>query len=468
MCISISGTSPSWGDQALRRAADLAIPAKLHSSSRAAPGQEGLYQSEDGHIGGTGRLSTKNIGLRRPEASVTETRFRATSPQMRSPPIALPPVTSTPVEHRPPLCTSGGVAGHTANASEEGVDESEGVKGERSAPTTEGRSDENGLRTYTEANVLAGLNATPLIVAEGKMAQVGDEARLPSGLVHPQTHIPGSPNDLYMGAGQVGMLDSTIPMDEDEDELEPSLFVVSITTFDPPSSLAYQQPHSYSHGLNIEQGSLIVEDIETEFAADSAMEDARMESWKADASMTTETLQPFSWIPPPVFGTFHAIFPNVPPTQMTALVNPAMGVLEPPTLGEPYAMGSTIPEGATLRQVAPPQDIPHLFVSDANHPSPSVEDGLFKGPEYIVPNLSNTSSSNVFTSQTTSRAFTSPTVLRAGPIPFSPSIREHIEQNKEEVVDLNEEMDPKPGVAASAQHGPRCVLIWGSCRHQLN
>ena len=410
-------------------------------------------------------LSTKDVGLRMPEASVTETRFRATSPQVRSLPIALPPVTSTPLEHQPLLCTSGDGAGHTANASEEGVDESEGVKWDGSVPTTEGRNDENGLRTHNDANVLVGLDAPPLIVAEGKMAQLGDEARLPSGLVHPQTLIPGFPYDLDMGAGQVGTQgDFTIPMDEDEDELEPSLFVVvSNTTCDPPSSLAYQQPHSYSHGPNIEQGGLVVEDIEAEFAPDSAMEDAGMESWKAEASMTTETLQPFSWIPPPIFGTFHAIFPNVPPPQMTPFVNPAMRVLEPPTLSEPYAIGSTIPEGATSQQVAPPQDIPYLFVSDANHPSPSVEGELFKGPGYIVPNLSNTSS-NVSASQTINHTFTSPTVSRAGPTPFSPSSREHIEKYKEEDVDLDEEMGPKLDVAASVQHGTsplRCVLISG-------
>src|SRR5258706_8434268 len=196
---------------------------------------------------------------------------------------------------------------------------------------------------------------------------------------------------LAKGLYTVGMRgDPSIPMDEDEDESEPSFGVVSNTTFDPSPSLAYQpQPHSYNHGLNIEQGGLIVEDIETEFVVDSAMEDAGMESWKAEASMTTETLQPLSWIPPPIFGTFHAIFPNVPPTQMTAFVNPAMRVLSPPTLSEPYALGSTIPEGATLQQVTPPQDVPYLFVSHANHPSPSVE--LFKAPESIAPNLPNTS-----------------------------------------------------------------------------
>ncbi len=342
MRISRSSTAP---EQASTRAADLAIPATNHSASEVAPGQKDLYQHEDGDIRSTGMLNTKDVGVRMPEATVTETRFHATSPQVRSPPIALPSIISTPVEHKPLLCTSGDGAGHTTNASEEGVYESEGVTWDGSAPAPEAPNDENGLRTHTDADVLAGLDAPPLIVAEGKMAQVSDEARVPSGLVHPQTHIPGFPYDLDVGGGQVVMQgDFSTPMDEDVDESEPSFGVVSNTTFDPSPSLAYQpQPHSYNHGLNIEQGGLIVEDIETEFVVDSAMEDAGMESWKAEASMTTETLQPLSWIPPPIFGTFHAIFPNVPPTQMTAFVNPAMRVLEPPTLGVPYAMDSTIP-----------------------------------------------------------------------------------------------------------------------------
>ena len=150
---------------------------------------------------------------------------------------------------------------------------------------------------------------------------------------------------------------------------------------------------------------------------------------------------------------------------MTTFVNPAMRVLEPPTLGEPHAMGSTILEGATLQQVAPLQDIPYPVVLDRVHPLPSVEGELFEGPEYLVPKVSNIPSSNVAASQTTSRSsfpLTFPTIARACPIPFSSSIRRHIEECNEEVVDPDEEMDPKLGVAAGVQHEAsplRCVLI---------
>jgi hypothetical protein len=113
-------------------------------------------------------------------------------------------------------------------------------------------------------------------------------------------------------------------MDEDEDELEPPFGVLSRTTFDP--LLAYQ-PHSYSDSLNIEQDDLIVEDTDTKIVADSAMEDTEMESWKAEASVTTEALQPFSWMPTSVSSPLHAMFTGVSSTQLTAPVNTAMRVL---------------------------------------------------------------------------------------------------------------------------------------------
>ena len=131
-----------------------------------------------------------------------------------------------------PLLSKLGAEEHIANASENGVDGSKGVKSDRSAPTTEGRDDENELRTHTDTVGLAGLDATPLIVAEGMMARVGA----------PTASYPGFPYDLDMGAGEEGTQgDISIPMDEDEEELQPSFGVLSNTTFDP--SFAYQ-PHT--------------------------------------------------------------------------------------------------------------------------------------------------------------------------------------------------------------------------------
>ena len=339
------------------------------------------------------------------------------------------------------------------------------MKRDSSPLTTEGRNDENELRTHIDAVGPAGLDATPLVVTEGMVARVGDEARLPSGSVDPGTHIPGFPYDLDTKASQVGMQGGfLIPMDEDEVESESSFGILSNTTFDP--LLDYQpqyQPHSNSHDLNIEQDDLIVEDIEPAFVPDSAMEDAGM--WKVEASVTTATLQPFSWIPPSVSGASYSIFPHNPSTQMTAFVHPAMHVLESPMLSDPYAMCPTIPEGTILQQVAPPQDTPCHFASDGTHPSPSVERELFKGPEYIVPNLSTTSASNVSAHQITSRPWfppTSPHVSRAGPIPAPLSTHGYTVTHTEEVVDFDEEMGPKLGVAASVQHETsplRCVLI---------
>jgi hypothetical protein len=501
MRASGSSTVPSWRDRTLERAADLAMPANLHSSAAAVPGQE-LHRNEDNQIGALSML-TKNDGSGTLEASATEPRSRASSPtppsspQARPPPplIALPSAISTPVKHQPPLFISGDDATHMinlrpssrsggsetrsqsdegkpllsvsgadciANASGEGVNRSEGEKCDRNAPTTAGRNGENELRTHTDTVGLTGLDATPVIAAEGMTARVSDESRLPSELLHPATHTPGFPYGLDTEAGQVGMQgDFSVPIvDRNEDKSGPSFGVLSNTTFDP--SLAYQ-PHSYSHGPDIEQDDFIVEDIETEFVADSAMEDTGME-WKAEASVTTETPQPFSWIPTSVSGAFHTIFPDV---RSTAFISTATRVLEPRMLSEPYAMGTEIPEGASVSQVAPLPDIPCHFVSAGTHLS-SVESELFKRPEYIVPNLPTIPASYISASQTTSRSSfpsASPPISRAGPIPVSPSTRGHIETHDEGVMDLDEEMGPKLGVAASIQHETpslRCVLILGS------
>ena len=193
------------------------------------------------------------------------------------------------------------------------------------------------------------------------------------------------------------------------------------------------------------------------------MEDAGM--WKAEASVATETLQPFSWMPPSVSGAFHPISLDIPSSQMTAFIHPAMHVLEPPMLSNPYAMCPTIPEGARLQQVAPPQNTPCHFASDGTHPSLSVGSELFNGSEYIVPTLSTIYVSNVSAHQASSRPWsppTSPHVSRAGLILVPPSTHAYTMTHTEEVVDFDEEMDPKLGVVASVQHETsslRCVLI---------
>jgi len=437
------------------RAADLTIPTNLSSS--VAPGQEECHRDDDNNIGALGMLNTEVDGSHMPEARATEPRIHASSPevQLLSSHISGHETGSQGDEVKPLVRASR--VDHTAITSREGVD---GPEGDWSAPRIEGCHDEKELRTHTDPTGIFGLDTTPLVAAAREMARVGNEAGLPSGLVHPRTH-PKGPCDVDTGAVQVGMqADLSIPMDEDEEESEPPFDVLSNTN---TTLVPLYQPHSYSRSLNIEQDDLIVEDIDTEFVADSAMEDAGMESCKEEASVPAETLQPFSWIPLSVSSSFHALFPGVPSTQMTAFVNTAARVLETPVLSDPYAMGSTTSEGAGIQQVASPLGIPWPFVSDETHPFPWVEDESFNEPDVIVPRLSPNSTSNVSASQTTCRSafpLTSLPVSRAGPIPVLPSTLRRIESHKEADVDLDEGMDPNPGVAANVQHeasSRRCV-----------
>jgi hypothetical protein len=458
MCASRPRTAPSWCDPPIERVADLAISGSHNYPYADVPDQE-LHRYDDNHIGEPGTLSTKDDGLRTPEASATEPQVRASSSQVRSPQLRIggSETGAQSDEKKPSLCASGG--DHTADASGEGVDGSEGGKRDGSAPTTEGHNDE--AESHIHTNVV-GLT-TPLTVTATEVTQVGDEARLPSGFGASTHSYPRSPYDLDTGVDQVGLqADLSVPMDEDEDESEPPFGVLLGTTFDP--LLAYQ-PHSYSDGLNIEQDDLIVEDTGNEIMADSAMEDAEMESWKAEASVTTETLQPFSWIPTSVASPLHAMFTGVSSNQMTAPVNTGMRILEFPMLSNPYAMGSAISEGASLQQVAPPQDVPWPFISGGAYPLPSIEGEMFKGPESIVIRPSSTSASSVSASQTTGHAPfppASPPALRAGPLPVLPPVRRHEEEHKEEVKGADGGTDPRPGVAASMKHEAspvRCVLV---------
>ena len=197
----------------------------------------------------------------------------------------------------------------------------------------------------------------------------------------------GGQRNLDTGAGEVDMqADSTSPMDEDKDEVEPPLGVLSNPTFDTEFSC---QPHPYGHSLSAQQDEPIAEGSGAVFAADSAMEDVEMEGSQAAASMTVDgPPPPFSWVPPSVSGTFDTLFPSVPSAQMAAFGNSPMGVIEPPMVTDPCVVDMTLSQGITSQQVVPPQALP--FVSERTHPSPSVGVELPKEAEPFFPRLSPT------------------------------------------------------------------------------
>lgn len=336
----------------------------------------------------------------------------------------------------------------------------------RGAPVIEAHSDENRPTAYT-----TGVDATQLIVAEREKARVRVNAEV-DGLLSglrllldaPTDSDPRVPYDPDMDADQVDMqVDFSISVDKDGDEVEPWFGDLSNTYLDP--SLAFQ-PLLYSHGPNIEQDDRIVEDIGPGFVADSVMEEARLELWMADASVTaTQALQSFPWAPPSVSDASHTIFPGVPSslTQMTAALKSSEPVFQHRMLNDPYAVNTTIPEETRLPQDTPLQDIAWSFTADEVHPSPPVEVRLANEPHSAHARLSPTPVPSVFTSQITSHSSFPPLSLptsRVDPTPVSPSTCRPIEGHKEGVKALEEEIDPEPVVAVAVQREaspPRCV-----------
>lgn len=418
-------------------------------------------------------LSAHNGISRTIEASTTKYRTRITSPEVQ-PALVAP----TPGAPRPPVFASGDEAtgiitpgqlalalndrlergdqedvkpllagsgtNHAANASEQGVYDSE--------------CDGNVL--HTNAVGVVGLDASRPVV-EREMAGDSDEV---VGLLldAPKDWYPKDQYDQDMDAAQVDMqVDFPTPMDEgeDEDELE-----LSHTTFDP---LLTYQPHPYSHSPGIQQDDLIVEDNGAAFAADSAMEDRAAESWQTTASMReTETLLPFSWVPPSLSSALHAIFPSVPSAQTASFVNCSMPVVGPPMLPDPCAVVTMVSEGVRLQQFAPPQDIVLPFVSDSPCPSPSMQGvELLKEPASFVPKLSPTSVSTRDTTKRSSFPPLSRPMMKADPVSVSPFIWMPTQKRREEGKDLDEEVGPKPAVVTIVQPEAsplRCVYISGS------
>jgi len=327
-------------------------------------------------------------------------------------------------------------------------------------PLIKAHSDENGPYMHTNTTS-SGADATQRTAAERGKARVQvstQAARLRSG------SLVGAPTDshprgLYDPNIEADQMDaqvdfSTHAMDKDDDK-EPPFGVLSTTTFHP--LLAYQ-PQLDSHGFNVEENDPIIEDIDSGFVTDSVMEDARTESWQAAMPVTaTRTLQPFSWVPPPTSGAFHAIFPGAPfaNTRTTGIISDSLPAFQHRTINDPYAVDMATSEEAIMQHAGPPQDIAWPFVLGGTvHPLPSVEVGLSQGLQSNYAKYSLTSGPSVFATQSTSHSpIPSPSrpPSRVDPVPVLPSTCRHIEVHVEEVNDLEGEFVPEPVIAASAQ-----------------
>ena len=309
------------------------------------------------------------------------------------------------------------------------------------------------------SSICTGSDTTQSIVTEAEKArlQFSEMARPPSGLLHDTAtdSYPRGPYDPWIGADEEDVqMDFSTPMDKDDDESDTRFGVLSNTTFHP---LLTYQPHLYGNGFNVEQDVPIVEDIGSSLGADSVMEDATPKSRKVDVRVAaTRSHQPFSWVPPSTSDALHALFPGVPYArpQVATFVDDSAPGFQHCTLNNPYGVDTTISEETRIQQVAPPQHIAWPLVLDGAYPSPTVEGGLSKGPQFGYAKHSSSFGPSVFPSQTASHSsfmFPSPLTLRVDPVPISSPTCRPIEVHQEVVKGLEGDVCPEPAVVANVQ-----------------
>jgi len=148
--------------------------------------------------------------------------------------------------------------------------------------------------------------------------------------------------------------------------------------------------------------------------------------------------------------------------QMAAFIDHSVPVFQHRTHNGPYEAGTTISEETRIQQVAPPQDIARPSVFYGAHPSPSVEGGLPKDPQFVYTEHSPTEPS-VFPGQTASHSSfpsPSPPTSRVGPVPISSPTCRPREVHEERVKDLDGGVCTESAVTARVQRGaspPRYV-----------
>ena len=470
-------------------------PRRITTIRHCGPDQAELGRHEDNFFGALDVPYSQGDGLRGFNDSATESRPHTSSPK-RKPALVVSspatPITKGPVlladsVHMPCEANLGLVEQAAIREAEEAGNQKvailapsrteaaigasqEKVDEVRSAPLVEAHSDTNG-QPENISTTGTSVGATQSTVAEREEAKV----RVNTQVASPPSRLrvesvpdsyPKCPHGPNMQVDQVDMqVDFSGPTDKDEEKSEPSFGILSNTAFDP--LLAYPaQPQSYSHGPSTEEGDSIIEGTGPTFVADSVMEDARTEPWKADVSVTAaETLQPFSWVPSSISDAFRATFPGVQfaRTQMTPFFNGSLPVLQYHPLSDQYAMDTTISEDTRLWQGTPPQDIPWSLGSDGVHPSPSLEVGSPKEPQYVYAKHSSTPVLSDFASQTTSGPSLpppSPPGSRIGPVPVLPTFCGPTDGHQGEVKYLGEEVGPEPAVVVGLQREtslPRCV-----------
>ena len=493
MCAASSSAASSCMQTTPQGAADLAISAVLCSSTADEASRLDPHQHQHTGLRTLGTFNSQGGGSHVSGVGATEGRSRAPSPEVRPAPIKSSP---TPDEHRPsPLFADGDnigrgtetlkymeraitsgletgtqdgettvpapvAADRAANISGEGVNVSDhlNLQHDKTAPLVGAHGDKDGLHEHTSSNELG---ATRLLLAQREVGQAGTEvATLPFGLPSMNSYRSHSYDlDTESDVGDV-QGEFSIPMDEDEDEVEPAFGVGGLSNTTCDRFLAWH-PDLYGHSLNIQQDDHVGEDNS---AMDLAMEDAATEARIAIPSVTaTESLQPFSWIPSSVSSAFHASFPGVPYQQTAALVNGPTHVIESPTLGNPFAVDMTISEGGGLQYAVHPPDIAWPFVPNGTDPLPSMEVEMFKELEHFIPRPSPTPVPSIFASQATGHLSLPPTsspASRAGAVPASPSTCGPIGEHNDEVKGPSREVDLGLAVVDSVQHNApplRCV-----------